>query len=75
MGVETPKSSVQLGSELVNVSLSRGSHGLGDSDWRSITGRWMREGTRNSLLSLRATDVHLATKSSFGRLSQIDVHW
>ena len=26
MGVETPKSSVQLGSELVNVSLSSGIH-------------------------------------------------
>ena len=45
MGVETSKSSVQLGSELVNVSLRRGSHRAGDCARRSITGREMRKGT------------------------------
>ena len=69
MDVETPKSSVQLGSELVNVSLSRGSYRAGDWDRRTITGRGVRKGTGNLLLSVRETGVHLATRSSVGRLT------
>ena len=38
MGVETPTSTVQLGSELVNVNLSKGSNRTWDCDWPSITG-------------------------------------
>ena len=48
MGVETPKSNL---GQLVNVSISRGSHRAGYCDRRSITGQGVRKGTGNSLSS------------------------
>ena len=54
MGVETPTSSVQLGSELVNVSLSRGSHRAGDCDQRSV--RWGDEERERELAVVRQGD-------------------
>ena len=68
MGVETPKSGDQLGKCQFKQSLEVATGLTNACDRCSITGRWMRKGTRKSLLSIGDTDVHLATRSCVGRL-------